>query len=184
MDKVALRKQLRKLYRTELTDEMRQRGSSSVVEQLLQHPLWESSRHVALYMALPDEPALDVLIRQAGERKIYLPRVLSDEAMSFFRLDWESQLERSGSFGIWEPQADEALEVSPRELDLIVIPALAYDARGYRLGRGKGYYDRYLKDCPARRLGVTYALEAIESLPVDPWDLPVEEVISPNPPLR
>ena len=102
--------------------------------------------------------------------------------MDFFAFSGWQTLEQSGSFGIYEPRLEERAAVEPSTLDLLIIPALAYDQAGYRLGRGKGYYDRYLQraNC-AHRLGVTFALHPIEQLPHDPWDIPVEDVLTPHP---
>ena len=184
MDKPTLRRALRALSREYLTDELRLTGSASIIAQLRAHPLWQGAQHVGLYSALPDEPNLRTLIDEVSTTKqVYLPRVLDGETMDFFAFAGWQELEQSGSFGIWEPKLEEAEPVDPRSLDLIIIPALAYDASGYRLGRGKGYYDRYLATTPARRLGVTFGLRRIEALPHDPWDLPVEEVLYPQPAL-
>ena len=104
--------------------------------------------------------------------------------MDFFAFAGWQELEQSGSFGIYEPRHKADGAVDPATLDLLVIPALAYDQAGYRLGRGKGYYDRYLSRCPhASRIGVTFALRPIACLPHDPWDLPVEAVLTPQPAL-
>ena len=146
---------------------MREAGSRSIVAQLAQHPLWLEARRVALYSALPDEPSLQALIEGTSDKELFLPRVLDGETMAFYPFVGSHALE----------------PVDPRSLDLIIIPALAYDASGYRLGRGKGYYDRYLATTPAHRLGVTFGLRRIEALPHDPWDLPVEEVLYPQPAL-
>ena len=60
-----------------------------------------------------------------------------------------------------------------------MVPALCFDKKGYRLGRGKGYYDRFLALCPqAYKIGVTIGMMSVEELPGDPWDLPMHEVIS------
>ena len=173
MDKPSLRRQLRTLSRERLTESLRHQGSASIIAQLRAHPLWQASQHIGLYSALPDEPNLRPLIDEvAGTKHLSLPRVLDDETQT---------LEQSGSFGIYEPRLEEGA-VHPRTLDLLIIPALAYDQAGYRLGRGKGYYDRYLQraNC-AHRLGVTFALHPIEQLPHDPWDIPVEDVLTPHP---
>lgn len=182
MDKQALRQQLRQLSRTELTDALRQQGSASVRAQLQEHPLWQAARHIGLYMALPDEPDLSPLLEQASGKNFYLPRVLDGERMAFYPYLPGQVLERSASFGLLEPALG-AEAVAPEELDLLVIPALGYDTRGYRLGRGKGYYDRYLAQTSAHRLGVTFALLPLQALPADPWDLPVEAVLAPQPAL-
>ena len=185
MDKPTLRRELRALSREYLTDELRLAGSTSIISQLRQHPLWQQAQHVALYSALPDEPNLRTLIDEvATTKQVYLPRVLDGEAMDFFAFAGWQELEQSGSFGIYEPRLEADGVVDPATLDLLVIPALAYDQAGYRLGRGKGYYDRYLSRCPhASRIGVTFALRPIACLPHDPWDLPVEAVLTPQPAL-
>ena len=185
MDKSTLRRELRALSREHLTDELRLTGSASIISQLHQHPLWQQAQHVALYAALPDEPNLRTLIDEvATTKQVYLPRVLDGETMDFFAFAGWQELEQSGSFGIYEPRLEADRAVDPATLDLLVIPALAYDQAGYRLGRGKGYYDRYLSRCPhASRIGVTFALRPIACLPHDPWDLPVEAVLTPQPAL-
>ncbi len=185
MDKPTLRRELRALSREHLTDELRLTGSASIISQLRQHPLWQQAQHVALYSALPDEPNLRTLIDEISTTKqVYLPRVLDGETMDFFAFAGWQELEQSGSFGIYEPRLEADGVVDPATLDLLVIPALAYDQAGYRLGRGKGYYDRYLSRCPrASRIGVTFALRSIACLPHDPWDLPVEAVLTPQPAL-
>ena len=185
MDKPTLRRELRALSREHLTDELRLTGSASIISQLRQHPLWQQAQHVALYAALPDEPNLRTLIDEvATTKQVYLPRVLDGETMDFFAFSGWQELEQSGSFGIYEPRHEADGAVDPATLDLLVIPALAYDQAGYRLGRGKGYYDRYLSRCPhASRIGVTFALRPIACLPHDPWDLPVEAVLTPQPAL-
>ena len=185
MDKPTLRRELRALSREHLTDELRLTGSASIISQLRQHPLWQQAQHVALYAALPDEPNLRTLIDEvATTKQVYLPRVLDGETMEFFAFAGWQELEQSGNFGIYEPRLEANGAVDPATLDLLVIPALAYDQAGYRLGRGKGYYDRYLSRCPhASRIGVTFALRPIACLPHDPWDLPVEAVLTPQPAL-
>ena len=185
MDKPSLRRQLRTLSRERLTESLSHQGSASIIAQLRAHPLWQVAQHIGLYSALPDEPNLRPLIDEvAGTKHLYLPRVLDDETMDFFAFSGWQTLEQSGSFGIYEPRLEERAAVEPSTLDLLIIPALAYDQAGYRLGRGKGYYDRYLQraNC-AHRLGVTFALHPIEQLPHDPWDIPVEDVLTPHPSL-
>lgn len=183
MDKPSLRRQLRTLSRERLTESLRHQGSASIIAQLRAHPLWQAAQHIGLYSALPDEPNLRPLIDEvAGTKHLYLPRVLDDETMDFFAFSGWQTLEQSGSFGIYEPRLEERAAVEPSTLDLLIIPALAYDQAGYRLGRGKGYYDRYLQRANyAHRLGVTFALHPIDQLPHDTWDVPVEDVLTPQP---
>ena len=113
-----------------------------------------------------------------GVKSVYLPRVLGEEEMAFYPfVSWDS-LERSRSFGLYEPTLDHKA-VAPEQLDLLIIPALAFDSEGYRLGRGKGYYDRYLAQTKARRIGVSFGLLRPRHLPTEPWDLPMDRVYYP-----
>ena len=181
-DKASLRKMLRELSRSRLTTALRERGSTSIIAQLLARPYWREARRVRLYMALADEPDLSALIQQAQGKELFLPRVLDGETMAFFRYTPGQDLERSRSFGLLEPSLASE-EVQPSDLDLLIIPALGYDAEGYRLGRGKGYYDRYLTQTSGKRLGVTFGLQRFDQLPHDAWDLPMDEVLYPIPAL-
>ena len=173
-----IKHELRQRLRTTITDLDRERWSTSIMEQLCRHPLWLSAQHIGLYAALPDEPNLRPLLEESTtEKPLYLPRVLGAEAMEFFPfISWE-HLKQTGSFGLYEPQGTEP--ISPQVLDLIVVPALAYDREGYRLGRGKGYYDRYLARTKANRVGVSFGLQRDITLPHASWDIPMDAVLYP-----
>lgn len=177
--KQSLRRRLRALGRERITEADRVQWSRSIIEQLRQDLLWCEAKHVGLYSALSDEPDLRVLIDESvGTKSIYLPRVLGEVEMAFYPfVSWDS-LERSKSFGLYEPTLEQSA-VAPEELDLLIIPALAFDREGFRLGRGKGYYDRYLARTRAGRLGVSFGLLRPDHLPTDPWDLPMDHVYYP-----
>ncbi len=180
MDKKELRRVLRRMSREDLTPEMREKASEHVCNMLAVHPRFRDAKNVGLYMALPDEPDVSSLIRQSEkEKNISVPRVIDEEIIRFYRLTGNTELCADNKFGIEEPGENEQTLVDPQELDLIVVPALCFDKKGYRLGRGKGYYDRFLALCPqAYKIGVTIGMMSVEELPGDPWDLPMHEVIS------
>ncbi len=83
-----------------------------------------------------------------------------------------------GAFHIEEPQGDDTADIG--EIELIVVPAVAYDRRGNRVGRGKGYYDRLLRDSRATKVGVGYDFQLIEGDDIDaePHDVAVDIVIT------
>lgn len=137
-------------------------------------------RRLGAYMPLPDEPDLTPWLSHlvAEGYEVYLPRVMG-EVMHFHLWEVSQALERSGSFGIQEPRSD-APRIPAEALDLIIVPAIAFDARHYRLGRGKGYYDRYLPQTTALTVGVTLGLMPLERLPEDPWDRPMDLVLRPT----
>jgi len=145
-------------------------------ERALSHlaHLLEGRKRVLLYAPLPGEPDPRGLLERLPETAFYLPRV---EGESLLVLPCPTRLER-GAFGVLEPVEGEPLP--PERLDAVVVPALAYDRRGFRLGQGKGYYDRFLKRLREDALTVGFIPSALllDRLPTDPWDVPVRRIVT------
>lgn len=178
MDKSTLRRELRRIGR-DVDLDYRARASASIAQQLATLIDELMPMRMALYVALRDEPDLTALIEPlAHKREVYLPRVLDESAIAFYRYRPGDELISNGSWGIQEPTTSEVID--PMHLDLIVVPAMAYDREGYRLGRGKGYYDRYLSATRAYTVGVTLELMAVERLPRDTWDIPMDQILRPE----
>ncbi len=134
----------------------------------------EGKKHVLLYAPLPGEPDPRGLVERLPATSFYLPRV---EGEALLVLPYSTRLER-GAFGVLEPSEGEPLP--PEVLDAVVVPALAYDRRGFRLGQGKGYYDRFLKRLREDTLTVGFIPGALllDRLPTDPWDVPVRRIVT------
>lgn len=179
MDKLTLRRELRALGRALPRQECIAR-SESIVSQLRRLLQAIRPQRIALYMAMHDEPDVSPLIRElSGVCEVYLPRVRSDKDIDFALYQGgEEQLIEGESFGILEPSA-ELEAVAPSALEVIVVPAMAYDRDGYRLGRGRGYYDRYLQSTRAYTIGVTLDLAPEATWQVDYWDVPMDAVLRP-----
>jgi 5-formyltetrahydrofolate cyclo-ligase len=105
---------------------------------------------------------------------IATPRVNGNE-MDFFKISSFKDL-AMGSFGILEPQTNQKIE--PEDLDVIIIPIVAFDDYKHRIGYGKGYYDRYLKKTSARKIGIAFAFQEIEEISVDAFDVDCDIVIT------
>ncbi|GAD04530.1 hypothetical protein HQ45_06725 [Porphyromonas crevioricanis] len=180
MTKQEIRKELRRRAKEELNAEHVQWASQVVVDLIETLPEFSEERRVGLYHALPDEPNLASLLdRYSSRMALYLPRVEGDD-IAYYRYRGPEDL-RIGAFGIEEPKADPSEALPPEKLDLILVPATAFDDNGFRLGRGKGFYDRFLPKAPnACRVGVTYALMDTPQLPTDPWDTAMDVVVSPH----
>ena len=170
--KARLRREL-SARRRDVTPEDLARASSSVCRQIMATSAFRSARHVVLYAARPDE--IDVVPLEATAQRngavTYYPRA-DGSGFGFHRASRADLA--PGRFGIPEPTR----EAAPLDADdpdiVIVIPGVAFDRRGVRLGSGLGFYDRALPAVPrAWRVGVTLDALLVDRLPVDPWDVPV-----------
>ena len=136
------------------------------------------ARTVGVFCSLADEPdTSEALARwSAAGRRLAVPRVEGD-AMRFYEYDPRTM--RPGAFGIAEP-GPEARLCEPRELDLVIVPGTAFTAAGARMGRGRGYYDKYLAqpEVHAVKIGVCYAHQLVGELPSEPHDVAMDCVIT------
>lgn len=133
---------------------------------------------VALYAALADEPESRMLIEHLASKgvRVVLPRV-EGEVMRFF--DYAPDRVQCGSFGIEEPSVDATL-CDPSDIELMVVPGVAFTASGARMGRGRGYYDKYLSQPSfrGRKVGICYAHQVVDELPTEPHDVTMDEVVT------
>ncbi len=146
---------------------------------------YRRSQKLAFYLACDGEIACDWLIKQAwlDGKLCYLP--VLDQAddspypMRFVRYDPGSPL-RVNPWGIFEPVSGSLCQA--RDLDLVCLPLVAFDAAGHRIGMGGGYYDRTFADLPARRRpllwGVAHRQQQVDALSPQPWDLVLDKVFA------
>lgn len=173
MEKKEIRRWMKRLNLALAPDE-RARCAERLAEQVERLAEFVEARTVALFASLPDEPdTAPLLTRWYGRKRLVVPRVEGD-TMEFY--DYDPARMTSGAFGIAEPQADRPVE--PEEIDFILVPGTAFTSDGARLGRGRGYYDRYMArpGFRARSVGVCYPHQLVEELPLEPHDLCVERV--------
>lgn len=174
MHKDELRKQIRQMKR-QFSQHQLAELSLPVIEHL--RPLLRDAATVMLYYPLPDEVDIRMLIGElVGQgRTILLPRVTGDATMELRRYSGEGDLCK-GAFGIMEPVGEVFTDYD--NIDVAVIPAMAYDADGHRLGRGRGYYDRFLAAVPSiYKIGVCFDFQRVPEVPVDTFDVSVDIVV-------
>ncbi|RUM29094.1 MAG: 5-formyltetrahydrofolate cyclo-ligase [Aquifex sp.] len=173
-----LKSELRKKVlhkRINLPEEERKVLSERVINNLKNLPEFKKAKRVALYCPTKGEVDLTPLFPEVlKEKELILPKVEGNE-ISLYRVHSQACLRR-GSFGILEPEEGE--EVNPKDVDLIAVPGIAFDLEGYRLGFGKGYYDRLLKKIKGLKVGVAYSFQVFDRLPRDAWDVPVDVLIT------
>ena len=165
------------LARRSLSDDQRRTAAAAVAERLLGMRRLHAARNVLLYAATADE--LDVTsvaapLRDAGVRTLF-PRVRGDELELVAATDLLNL--RLGYRGIREPVGP---AIDPDVVDVAVVPGVAFDVHGGRLGHGGGHYDRLLAALPEDRLaiGVCFACQVVPRVPLEPHDLPVDVVVT------
>ncbi len=159
----------------------RETRSALVGKQVLLMPAYMAAKKVLFFAALPDEVETRGLMAAAlaGGKEVFLPRthVESGTLTAHAVREIEHDL-TPGAYGIFEPR--DAGRVPVAALDLMLVPGLAFDARCRRLGRGKGFYDRFLADeeCSAFRCGLTFDFQIAAEVPAGPRDVPLDAVVS------
>ena len=152
--------------------------SQAVCACVLQTAAWEQAKVVLLYHALPDEVDTARLLEEglSAGKQLLLPVVVGDELE--LRVYEDEQTMKRGSYGILEPTGRRLAEAEYDQIDLVVVPGVAFDRRGYRLGRGKGYYDRLLpKLRNAYKMGVCWPVQWVEEVPCEAFDVRMDVVI-------
>ncbi len=175
-DKAALRKAVREA-KAGCTREELEAMSRSVCRAVRSNPLWQRATTVLLYHPLADEVDLGPLMRQGREegKKVLLPAVVGDD-LELREYEGEESL-RTGAFGIKEPTGTVFSDLEA--VDLVLVPGVAFDREGHRLGRGRGYYDRLLPRLShAHRVGVCFPFQLVDCVPSEAHDQRVDEVIS------
>ncbi len=173
MEKREIRRKIKNL-RTMLSDLERATAADEVFEQLERTAAFMLADHILMYHSLPDELSTRrFLDKWQGRKQFYLPRV---NGVHLDILPYDKTRLELGSFQIEEPSGDDLAD--PETMELIVVPAVAYDRRGNRLGRGKGFYDRLLRETRATKIGVGYEFQLLDELPVEPHDVPMDYVIT------
>ncbi len=170
--KAEIRKDLLDRRRALATAE-RAAASRKIAALLTGLDLYRTAGCVALFMPIQGEIDLLPLV-EAGARQYCFPRV-SGSDLEFVAVDSLADF-APGSFGVPEPCGER--RVAPAGLDLVLVPGLAFDRRGYRLGYGKGYYDRLLAANPGLcTCGICMRQFFVDELPADAWDQRVDLVV-------
>jgi 5-formyltetrahydrofolate cyclo-ligase len=139
-------------------------------------PEWKTARVVCLFAPLPGEPDIELL--KTGKRRVCYPRVNGVELDLYYVTD--PQAMEQSRWGIREPQAEARHAADHRDIDLIVVPGLAFSPGGGRLGRGAGFYDRLLarEGWRACKIGVGFDCQVVAELPVEAHDHELDCVVT------
>ena len=151
--------------------------SEQIGRRVLAMDEYKNARRVLCYHALPAEVQTADLLAQMLEqgKAVYLPVMGRGRSMKAVRLRSMDALHKS-AFGVYEPNGDEAID--PEQLDLILVPGLAFDREGGRLGYGAGYFDRFLPQCTGLIAGLAAECQLAERVPVEAHDVFMHRIVT------
>ena len=173
----------RKIYKSKraaFSEKQRDDLSIAIANQSLKLPIWHLE-HFHIFMPIEAQKEIDttplITVLQAKEKHIYIPKVKGLELEHYAFTD--QTLLRQNKWGISEPVTGETVEASI--IDIVFIPLLGFDQRGNRVGYGKGFYDRFLKNCneKAVKIGLSF-FKAEEDITADPHDIRLDYCVTPD----
>ena len=173
MEKKDLRAHIKTLKKQHSKEQLLEQ-SEQILAKLEQHPDFMKADTVMLYSALPDEVQTQAFLEKWHLKKhIILPTVVGDDIIPVaYGKDTAFAV---GDFNILEPQN----EPYTGGFDLIIVPGVAFDRKGNRLGRGRGYYDRFLcQHLDVKRIGICFDFQLVDEVPAEDFDIRMNEVIS------
>lgn len=149
--------------------------SADILAILEASPLFREAKNVLLYHSLKDEVQTHAFIEKWHQKKrIILPVVVGNELE--LRIYTQLNYLSIGSYGIAEPIGEPFIDYA--SIDLALIPGVAFDAAGHRLGRGKGYYDKLLPHIAATKIGICFPFQLIAEVPAEEFDVCMDAVIT------
>lgn len=157
-----------------LDDTEREKAATRVFERLEKSTPFMVAENILMYHSLPDELSTHRFLEKWGKiKRFFLPRV---NGVNLDILPYEASRLELGAFQIEEPTGDDTVPVE--SIDMVVVPGVAYDRNGNRLGRGRGFYDRLLAESRATKIGVCYEFQLVDEIECDPHDVAMDIVIS------
>ena len=174
-----LRKELRKNLDAVKPKE-RSRRSGEILKKLFSHPKFSAARSLLTYLAVKSEVETDPILGEARRhgKRVYIPCLDSKKKQILaIEVTGKEKLEPN-RYGILEPPFEAKRVGDPKNLDLVIVPGLGFDAQGGRLGRGEGYFDRFLAEAKrAYKMGLAFECQIIDRIPRESHDVVMDEVL-------
>ena len=169
MNKIELRKEIINI-RKNITK--KNELSNIIVDKIVNLDIFKKSRVVALYNSMASEVNTESLINKCFNKKVLLPRIVNNEIV-FIEVNNDTKYTKS-NIGVMEPIG----EVYLSNIDLIIVPGLAFDNELNRLGFGMGYYDKYLSNKNIYKIGICFDKQIVKKVPINHLDIKMDMVIT------
>lgn len=180
-DKRSLRKRVRGLMEAQAPADRRRR-SLAIEEKLFALDAFRQAKAVCFYVSMPHEVDTEPMIDKALARgmRVCVPRCDGASAtLTLYAIGSRDELV-PGTWGILEPSPDASRVVKPEEVGCVIVPGVAFDAEGGRVGNGKGFYDRFLKTLrpDAAKIGLAFSLQMVPGVPAEAHDVKLDLVLT------
>lgn len=178
--KESIRKEILGKLRSQAKEEAL-RKSESIKKRLFSTPEYKNSKVVMLYASMEHEVNTSDMIDEALEmgKRVVLPLVVGLGKIIAKEIENRTTDLEKSTYGIYEPRGSNK-EVPPGGIDIFIVPGVAFDKKNVRLGRGKGYYDRFLEKVGRQKttIGLAFDFQIVDQIPKSPTDVPVSKVIT------
>jgi len=166
--------------RRELDQESIASKSKEMARQLYAWPYYEQAKVIMMFLSMPDEPQMNDIMEDAWQRgkTVCVPHMRSEFGMMDAAIIKNRHELVRGRFNLLVPDPTQLNLMDPCQIDVILVPGVAYDGAGNRLGMGAGYYDRFIpKALQAVRIGAIWTTQIIDHIPCSPYDKPVHYLL-------
>ncbi|MCR2820396.1 5-formyltetrahydrofolate cyclo-ligase [Lederbergia panacisoli] len=181
MDKKAIRKKYKDTLKSidRITYE---HDSYLIANNLFESNEWKDADIIGITISHFPEVDTWQLIRKAWKegKKIVIPKCYpTEKKMEFRQITSFKQLE-TVFFGLFEPIEAETTKFNHRDIELLIVPGLVFNRKGYRIGFGGGYYDRFLTDFSGATVSLCFSIQLLDNIPMENHDIPVKKIITEN----
>ncbi len=169
-----------KEIKANITDEQKQVLDEMVYNSFINSMSYKHCDSLIIYVSRKDEVDTLKIIQKAllDNKRVAVPKCIPHKiALEFYEIKNMSDLEK-GHYGILEPNKDKCKKINPHFYSICIVPAISFDIEGFRIGFGKGYYDRFLEKFEGLKIGITYSLLITKKLPRGRFDQNIELIVS------
>ena len=165
-----------------LSDDKRHAISENLAKRLFTTDMWHEARIVGITISQTFEWEPRSIIEKGWQqgKTVCVPKCTPQEKkLLFYRLEHFEQLEVV-YYGLLEPIPEKTTQIEKSKIDLLIVPGIVFDHRGFRIGFGGGYYDRFLSDFPNETVSLVHTSQLVERVPRESFDIPVKHIITEN----
>ena len=162
--------------RNSLTKDQIIEKSKKIKEKLFSSHSYKTAKTIMFYVSFGSEVSTEEMIKEALEEKKVCVPITEDHTIIPSLIEKYEDLDKKGKYNILEPSIMK--KINKDNIDLVIVPGVAFDKELHRIGYGKGYYDKFMKDIKAKKIGLAFSEQIVELTPKDEWDVKLDKVIS------